>query len=114
MRTGHLWAEDNGVCDLLSQKLSVETRKSILTETYGLQMTEQIEGVMESMCNLSVLIAEKGIVEGMAEGEAVKVIEIALNLIAGGILSDEQIAAATGLSVDEIKELHSEKTEIST
>lgn len=72
-------------------------------------MTEQIEGVMESMCNLSALIAEKGIAKGMAKGEAVKAIEIALNLIAGGILSDEQIADVTGLSVDEIKKLHSEK-----
>lgn len=71
-------------------------------------MTEQIEGVME-MCNLSALIAEKGVAEGMAKGEAVKAIEIALNLIAGGILSDEQIADVTGLSVDEIKKLHSEK-----
>ena len=94
---------------LLSQKLSVEARKSILTKTYGLQMTEQIEGVMESMCNLSALIAEKGVAEGKAKGEAVKAIEIALNLIAGGILNDEQIADATGLSMDEIKKLHSEK-----
>ena len=80
-------------------------------------MTEQIEGVMESMCNLSALIVEKGVAEGMAKGmaegkakgEAVKAIEIALNLIDGGILNDEQIADATGLSMDEIKKLHSEK-----
>ena len=88
-------------------------------------MTKQIEGGMVEMCNLSALIVEKGIAEGIAkgiakgiaegkakgraEGEEVKAIEIAMNLIAGGILSDEQIADATGLPVDEIKKLHPEK-----
>ena len=72
-------------------------------------MTEQLEGGMVEMCNLSALIAEKSIAKGRAEGEEVKAIEIALNLIAGGILSDEQIAAATGLSVDAVKDLHPEK-----
>jgi len=38
-----------------------------------------------------------------------KAIEIALNLTAGGILSSEQIAAATGLSVDEVKNLQPQK-----
>ena len=47
--------------------------------------------------------------EGRAEGRAESRVEIALNLIAGGMLNDEQIAAATGLSVDEIKDLHPEK-----
>ena len=89
---------------LLSQNLSVEARKSILSEIYGLQMTEQIEGGMFEMCNLSTLIAEKS----MAKGEEVKAIEIASNLIAGGILNDEQIATATGLSVDKVKELYNE------
>lgn len=94
---------------LLSQSLSVEDRKNILTETYGLQMTQQLEGGMVQMCNLSELISEKSMAKGMAEGEKVKAIEIALNLITGGILGDEQIAAATGLSADEVLALHPKK-----
>ena len=72
---------------------------------------------MVEMCNLSDLIVERGLAQGMAqgmaqgraEGEKIKTIEIALNLISGGVLSDEQIAAATGLSVNEVKDLHPEK-----
>ena len=102
---------------LLSQNLSVEARKNILSETYGLQMTEQLEGVMVEMCNLSALIAERGMAEGMAEGRSVgmaegkevKAIDIALNLSAGKILNDEQIAAATGLPVDRVKDLQFQK-----
>ena len=60
-----------------------------------------LEGVMVEMCNLSALIAERSIAEGR--------VEIALNLIAGGILNDEQIAVATGLSVDKVKDLHYSK-----
>ena len=56
---------------------------------------------MIEMCNLSALIAERSIAEGR--------VEIALNLIAGGILNDEQIAVATGLSVDKVKDLHYSK-----
>ena len=48
--------------------------------------------------------------EGHAKEYAeTKAIEIALNLTAGGILSSEQIAAATGLSVDEVKNLQPQK-----
>ena len=109
---------------LLSQKLPVKVRKSILSGTYGLQMTEQIEGGMAEMCNLSDLIAEKsmargiaqgitqGIAQGITEGIAKGKIEIALNLIAGGVLNDEQIAAATGLSVDRVQDLHREPLSI--
>lgn len=63
---------------------------------------------MVEMYNLSALIAEKSIAEGIAEGR----IEIALNLIAGGVLNDEQIVAATGLSVDKVKDLHGEPLDI--
>lgn len=40
-----------------------------------------------------------------AESAATKAIEIARKLISGGILSEVQIAEATGLSVDEVKKL---------
>lgn len=47
----------------------------------------------------------EGRAEGRAEGEESKANEIASKLIAGGLLSKEQIAAATGLSLDEINKL---------
>lgn len=57
------------------------------------------------MCELVERYRAEGKAEGRAEGEEFKANEIALKLIAGGLLSKEQIAAATGLSLDEINKL---------
>ena len=48
---------------------------------------------------------KKGRAEGRAEGELKAKLNTARNLKAMGVLSDEQIAAATGLTIDEIKSL---------
>ena len=48
---------------------------------------------------------KKGRAEGRAEGELKAKLNTARNLKAMGMLSDEQIAAATGLTIDEIKSL---------
>lgn len=61
------------------------------------------------MCELVEKYGAECRAEGRAEGKEVKAIEIALNLIAGAVLNDEQIAAATGLSVDEIRDLRLQK-----
>ena len=48
---------------------------------------------------------EKGLEKGRAEGRAEEKLDTARKLKAMGVLSDEQIAAATGLTIDEIKSL---------
>ena len=48
---------------------------------------------------------KKGRAEGRAEGELKAKLNTARNLKAMGVLSVEQIAAATGLTIDEIKSL---------
>lgn len=63
------------------------------------------ESEVLAMCKL----VEEYAAERMAESAENKAVEIALNLISVKVLSDEQIAAATGLSVDEIKNLHPQK-----
>ena len=40
-------------------------RKRILTENYGMVMTTELEGRMNSMCNWSEAIMEKGMEKGM-------------------------------------------------
>jgi len=52
---------------LLSQ-LSVEEKKRILTEEYGMIMTTELEGRIQTMCNLSENIKELGIEEGIEKG----------------------------------------------
>ena len=48
---------------------------------------------------------EKGLAEGIEKGRKDEKITMARKLKAMGVLSDEQIAAATGLTIDEIKSL---------
>ena len=52
---------------LLSQ-ISVEEKKRILTEEYGMTMTTELEGRIRTMCNLSENIKELGIEEGIEKG----------------------------------------------
>ncbi len=53
--------------ELLSRK-DVAKKKHILESEYGMIMTEELEGRMQNMCNLSELVKERGIKEGIKEG----------------------------------------------
>ena len=57
--------------------------------------------------NLENLV-KKERMEGRMEGEEQRALQTARNLIKLGVLSDAQIADATGLSLNEVKELHGE------
>ena len=52
----------------LISKTSVEEKKRMLTQQYGMIMTTGLEGRMQTMCNWSVTIMEQGIAEGMKQG----------------------------------------------
>lgn len=53
---------------LLSDRLSVERKEAILTTKYGMEITVETKEAMNSMCNLSELIEERGIERGMEYG----------------------------------------------
>lgn len=53
--------------ELLSRK-DVAKKKHILESEYGMIMTEELEGRMQNMCNLSELIEEVGIEKGIKKG----------------------------------------------
>lgn len=64
--------------EILSKKTVVE-KKQILTEEYGMIMTEELEGRMQNMCNLSELVKESAVkqeriaaVERMLKADATK------------------------------------------
>ena len=48
--------------------VSVEEKKHILTEEFGMIMTTELEGRMQTMCNWSEAILERGIEQGMERG----------------------------------------------
>ena len=53
--------------ELFSQK-SVKEKKRILTEEYGMIMTEELEGRMQNVCNWSEYFMEAGLKEGLEKG----------------------------------------------
>lgn len=59
--------------ELLSRK-DLVNKKHILESEYGMIMTEELEGRMQNMCNLSELIEEAGIKKGITQEqiEAIK------------------------------------------
>ena len=54
----------------LLSKSSVEEKKRILTERYGMIMTTELEGRMQTMCNWSEAIMEMSYKEGLEKGIA--------------------------------------------
>ena len=55
---------------LLSDEISPEKKKTILQNEYHIAMTEELESGVQSMCNLSEWVWEKGRSEGHASGLA--------------------------------------------
>lgn len=53
---------------LLSGELDEAEKRRILTNEYGIQMTQKMEREMSVMCNLSKGVREKGITDGITEG----------------------------------------------
>lgn len=90
----------------LLSKSSVEEKKRILTEEYGMIMTAELEGRMQTMCNWSEAIKEMSYNEGIEKGiekERLNAIErmIQANLTKAQIIScgytEEEFAEAESL-----------------
>lgn len=52
----------------LISKMSIEEKKRVLTEKYGMKMTVELEGRMHIMCNWSEVIIEQGLKQGIEQG----------------------------------------------
>lgn len=53
---------------LFSDEIQVEEKKWILEKEFKMPMTEELEGEVEEMCNLSKGVWEKGIEQGIERG----------------------------------------------
>lgn len=53
---------------LLADELSVEEKENILSQEYGIETSVEVKEVLNTMCNLSDLIEEKGIERGIERG----------------------------------------------
>lgn len=97
---------------LLSEKLSVNDKLSIIETEYSIPLEDRIREDVSEMCNLSQGIKERakeegikeGIKEGEIKGEAKGEAKIIINMYYNGF-SMEQIVLATNKSTEEIKKI---------
>ena len=64
---------------LLSNELSVEIKKKILANDFGIESLTKMETEMNVMCNLSDLVEEKGIKKGVAQNMVEMIDKLAQN-----------------------------------
>ena len=68
---------------------------------YDIPMTEEMEGEVENMCNLSDGVERKGIEKGIAIGIAQGTLSTLCSLVCDNILSIEDAAKRVELTVEE-------------
>lgn len=106
------------------RKRSFDSKKEVLEQEYGINMTPDMEKEMTTMCNLSLNISEEamnegrvlgreegreegrvlGREEGIKEGEDRALSRTAIRLLTMG-LSVDDVAKGTGLSVEAVEKL---------
>jgi predicted transposase/invertase (TIGR01784 family) len=121
-------SEQANVCDgilgflrtLLSDKMTADTRKTILSESYGIKSNVELEKELSGMCNLSYGVLErgrkegeeigieKGREEGREEGRMLEKIEALKNLIAGTDFSFDKAADILKIPAEEREKYRSE------
>jgi len=82
---------------VLSPDLKPEEKERILTEDYDIPTTMEQEGGLRHMCNLSDLIEERGIEKGK--------LETLLSLVRDGLLSVDEAAKRSDMTVTEVQAL---------
>ena len=87
----------------LLKKESADDKKKILSDEYGIIMNEETEGRLNTMCNLSEVVLERGIEQGQRQ-----LIE---QMIKNGKTAKE-IADFCGISIEAIRKIQENNTNI--
>ena len=94
--------ELHGLLDtLFSPELAPQEKETILYNDYHIETTVELEGGLREMCNLSDLIEEKGIQQGIEQGRLTTLI----SLVQDGLLPVEEAAKRAELTVEDFKKL---------
>lgn len=67
--------------EVLLSGIHVREKKAILEKEYGMIMQVETEGRMQSMCNLSEILVEKGMQQGMQQGILCQSRQVILDLL---------------------------------
>lgn len=78
--------------------MTVKEKTDILQREYDIP-TQEVEEVLDTMCNLSDRIEENGIEKGIEKGRLLQLLE----LVRDGILPEETAASKAGISVEAFK-----------
>ena len=97
---------------LLSKELTVNEKLTIIGNEYDIPVEEDFRKEVNTMCNLSQGIKEDGIAIGFAEGKAESEARIVFTMYKNG-LTAEQIAAYTGMNIDDVITIIEEKKTVS-
>ena len=89
-------------------KRTFDSKKEILEQEYGINMTPEMEKEMNTMCNLSLNISEEawneGIQKGIKMGEDSALNQTAIRFLSMG-LSVDDVSKGTGLSREAVKKI---------
>lgn len=97
--------------EVLLSSRAAEEKKKILTEDFGVAMTETLEQEVREMCNLSQGVKAEGIQQGIAQGiqkglaEGIEIGEVRMLVkqVRKGRLTLEQAAEDAGMTVEQFK-----------
>ena len=90
------------------EEKSVEEKTKILEENYQIE-TEKVEEVLNTMCNLSDLIEEKGIENGIEKGMTEAIVMSLQNLMETMGFSLEKACQALKVPVEEYEKILNHK-----
>lgn len=86
---------------LLSKVFSTERspadKKTVLAEEFHIEVTEKLDQEVDSMCNLSTGVYNKGVREGRAEGRTEGVLETLFGLVKDRLLPSDVAADRAGM-----------------
>ena len=79
-------------CFWTERNAGVSEKKRILQNEYGMAVTEELEGRMRDMCNLSELVEERGIKKGITQGITQERIAAIGGMMKAGITKEQIIS----------------------
>ena len=86
---------------LLSSERTTAEKKNVLESRFGIAMTEEMEGEVTEMCNLSDVLEERAMEKGIAEGIMLGVTNNIKQLMVNLKMTAEQAMNALGIPQQE-------------
>lgn len=91
--------------ECLLSEADIDEKKRILTEKYGMVMTTELEGRIQTMCNRSENIIEQGIERGMKQGRMQERIHAIERMLKAGATKEQVLSY--GYTKEEFAEVES-------